>query len=57
VQALGRQIDPEELDGDEPIVVGIERTEHGTRRSRTNLMKNPKRTEGVGRGAGKIRGQ
>jgi hypothetical protein len=49
VNALRREIGGEDLDGDEAIAVRIEGTEYRTQRSRTNLMKNPKRTEGVRR--------
>jgi len=49
MHAFGRQVEREQLDGDEAFGLLIERTEHRSERSRTNLMKNSKRTKGVGR--------
>jgi hypothetical protein len=47
--ALGREIQFEQLDGDEALAGGIVRAKDRTQGSRTNLMKNSKRSEGVGR--------
>jgi hypothetical protein len=58
VDTFGRQIQPEELDGHEPIAIGLIRTEYRTQRTRTDLMKHAKRTEGIGgRRAGNFRVQ
>jgi hypothetical protein len=54
VDAVGRQIQPEELDGDEAIVFRIEPAKYRPQGSRTNLMKNSKRTEGIRRWAGSV---
>jgi len=47
VHAFGRKIEPEELDGDEAIAIRFVRTEHRTQRTRTDLMKHAKWTEGI----------
>ena len=51
VQAFGRQIEPEQFDGDEPIAIGIERSKHGPQSAGANLMENPEWTESVWRRA------
>jgi len=48
VHTLGRQIETEELDGDEPIAVRFVRAQHRAQRTRTDLMKHAKWTEGIG---------
>jgi hypothetical protein len=45
----GRQIESEQLDGDETIVVRIVRTKDRSRCAGANLMENPEGTEGVWR--------
>ena len=47
--ALRRQVEFEQLDGDEPLARRIVRAKHRSQGSRTNLMKNSKRSEGVRR--------
>ena len=47
MHALGREVEGEQFDGDEPVAHGIVRAEHGTQSAGTNLMKNTKRSEGV----------
>ena len=49
MHALGRQIESEQLDGDETIVLGFIGAKHRTQRARADLMKNAKWTERVGR--------
>ena len=49
MHALGRQIEPECLDGDEAILIGIVRTEDGAHCTGANLMENPEWTESVWR--------
>jgi hypothetical protein len=49
VHAFRREVEREDFDRDEPIAFRIERTKNSAKRSCTNLMKNPKRTEGVRR--------
>ena len=49
MHAFGRQVEPEQLDGDEPIAFGIEPAKHRTQRAGANLMKDAKRTEPVWR--------
>jgi hypothetical protein len=51
VHAFGRKIEVEGLDRNEPIALGIVRTQHRAERPRANLMKNPKRAERVRRRA------
>ena len=46
---LGRQIESEQLDGDEAVALGIVGAEHRARCAGTNLMENPERSEGVWR--------
>ena len=58
VDALRGQVQSEELDRHEPIAVRLVGTEHRTERTRTDLMKHAKRTEGIrGRRAGNFRVQ
>ena len=55
---LGRQIELEELDGDEPLVLRIVGAKHRSKSPRTDLMKNAKRSERVRRrSAGSFRVQ
>ena len=49
MDALGRQIEPEQLDGDETIAIGIEGAKDGSRCAGANLMENPEWTEGFWR--------
>jgi hypothetical protein len=58
VDAFRGEVQPEELDRHEPIAVRLVGTEHRTQRTRTDLMKHAKRTEGIGgRKAGNFRVQ
>ena len=58
VHALGREIEPEELDRDEPVLLRFVRAKHRAERTRADLMENPKWTEGVRRrSAGSFRVQ
>ena len=58
MHALGRQVEPEQLDGDEALALAIVRAKHRSQRPRTDLMKNTKRSERVGRrSAGSFRVQ
>jgi hypothetical protein len=58
VNALGREVDSEELDGNELVLPGIVGSKHRAERARTNLMKNAERTERVwGRGTASFRVQ
>ena len=45
VHALGRQIDLEQLDRDEPLASGIVRTKDGAKGTGANLVEHAKRTE------------
>ena len=47
VDALGRQVESEQFDGDQSLAFGIERPKDGTQCASADLMKNPERTEGV----------
>ena len=50
VHALGRQVQLEELDGNEALALRVvKRAKHRPQRPRTNLMKNTKPTECVRR--------
>jgi hypothetical protein len=49
MHTLRRQIDSKDFDGDEPIVIGIERPKYRTESAGANLMENPEWTEGVWR--------
>ena len=49
MHALGRQIQTEQLDRDQPVVLGIVRAKHGSQCAGANLMKNTEGTEGVRR--------
>jgi hypothetical protein len=58
MDALGRQVEPEDLDGDDAILVRVDRAEDGTEDTGANLMKNTERSEGVRwRRAGSVRVQ
>ena len=58
VDTLGRQIELEQLDGNQMLAARIIRAKHRPERPRSNLMKNPKRPERVRRrGAGSFRVQ
>jgi len=48
MHAFGREIEAEELDRNEPIAVWFVRTIHRAQRTRTDLMKHAKWTEGIG---------
>jgi hypothetical protein len=45
VHAIGREIESEELDGNQLVLVGIVGTKHRTQSACADLMKNAKRTE------------
>jgi hypothetical protein len=45
VNLFGRQIEAEDLDGDELVFFGAVRSKNGTERACSNLMKNTKWTE------------
>jgi hypothetical protein len=47
MHTLRRQIQAEQLDGYQPIAVGLVRAEHRTERAGTDLMKHAKWTEGI----------
>jgi hypothetical protein len=49
MDALGREVQPEEFDGDEPVAIRIERPKHGPQGAGANLMENPEWTEGFWR--------
>jgi hypothetical protein len=49
---LGRQIEFEELDRDEPLAFRIVSPEHRSKSPRTDLMKNTKRSERIWRRCG-----
>jgi len=49
VRLIGRQIELEQLDRDEPLAIGVVRAENGSERPGADLMKNAKRSKGVGR--------
>ena len=56
--AVGRELDCEELDGNEPLAFRVITAKHGSECSRTDLMKNTERSERVrGRSAGSFRVQ
>ena len=58
VHAFGRQVEAEQLDGDQLVLPGIVGAKHGAERARANLMQNAERTERVRRrGAGSFRVQ
>jgi hypothetical protein len=58
VQAIRRQIEPQDFDRDQPRPIGIVGTKDRTQRSGTNLMQDPERSERVRRrGAGSFRMQ
>jgi len=58
VNALRRKIQPEEFDGNQPLALSVISAKHGPKRPRTNLMKNPKRSERFwSRRAGRFRVQ
>ena len=58
VHAFGREIEAEQLDGDEAVAILIIRTEYRAESTITDLMEHAKRTEGIGRrGAGSFRVQ
>ncbi len=58
VHALGREVDAEELDGDELVLVRVVGSKHRAKRPRANLMENAERTERVwGRGTACFRVQ
>ena len=58
MHALRRQIQAEQFDGDEPVAIGLVRTEHRAQRTGTDLMKHAKWTEGIrGRRADSFRVQ
>jgi hypothetical protein len=58
VEALRRQIEPQDLDRDQPRPIGIVGTKDRTERSGTDLMQDPERAERVRRrGAGSFRMQ
>jgi hypothetical protein len=48
MRALRRQVEFEELDGDEPLQRRIVGSKNRTQCPRADLMKYPKRSEGVG---------
>jgi hypothetical protein len=50
MNTLRRQIELEELDGDEPLTFRVVRPKDGPEGPRTDLMKNTKRSERVWRG-------
>src|SRR3954453_23372089 len=47
MHALGRQVEVEQLDGDEALARRVVRAKHGAQRPGANLMKNTKRSERV----------
>jgi hypothetical protein len=49
VDALGRQVEPEEFDGNQTLAIGVVRTKDGTQSAGANLMENPERAEGIER--------
>ena len=49
MRALGRDVELETFDGNQPVVLGIERAKHGTECTGPDLVEHAKRTEGVGR--------
>jgi hypothetical protein len=49
MDALGRQVEAKEFDGDEPVAIRIERTKYGSQCAGANLMENPEWTEGFWR--------
>jgi hypothetical protein len=51
MHALGRHVQLEDLDGDETLPLRIVATKHGSEGASTNLMKNAKRSERIGRRA------
>jgi len=58
MDALGRQIEREQFDGDEAFALRIVRAKYGTKSPGTDLMKNTKRSERVWRrSAGSFRVQ
>jgi hypothetical protein len=58
VNALGREVGAEELDGDELVLPGVVRSKYRAECARANLMKNAERTERVwGRGTACFRVQ
>ena len=48
MRPLGRQVQLEPFNGDQPIALGIVRTKDWTQCARADLMKNPKWTETIG---------
>jgi hypothetical protein len=58
VDALGRQVEPKELDRNELVLAGVVGAKDGAERARSDLMKNAKGTERFGvLGAGSFRVQ
>ena len=58
MDALGWQVEPKELDGDDAIGLRVPRPVDRTERPGANLMENAERSEGVRwRGAGSVRVQ
>jgi hypothetical protein len=58
VDAIGRQVEPEQLDRDEALVLGIVTAENRTKGACPDLMENAEWTEGVrGRAADSFRVQ
>jgi len=45
VNALGWKVQTEEFDRNQPLALSVISAKHGPKRPRTNLMKNPKRSE------------
>jgi hypothetical protein len=50
MDALGRQVEPEDFDGNQPIALRFIRAKHRTQSTGTDLMEDTKWTEGVWRG-------
>ena len=58
MHAFGREIQPEQFDGHEPIALRFVRAEYRTQGTGADLMKHAKWTEGIrGRSAGSFRVQ
>ena len=49
MDAFGRQVEPEDFDGDQPIALRFIRAKHRTQSTGTDLMEHAKWTEGVWR--------